>query len=467
MMNLFYKFSKSYIWIGIVTFLFALFVTLFVRYVFFPIVMPGAIDPQGLLLHTDSISYHRMATAIAAEIHRSGWKAWDLNPMDNVMIGFLSALYAIFVPKAWVVIPFGALAHALAVVLLTRLARAFTSDPRWALVAALPYALFPSAAFWYTQILKDGYFNVGILLYLVGWVVLLEFGSAGNSGLRKILASVVLIGTGYTLQGLVRPYTMSIVLVVSLGMFVIVTAAAWYRRHRGEISTRRGASLVLIAFLCVAGQVYLKVDFGYRFTSEASVELLVRGDQAERAYWQMTPGLPGWLETRLASLSGVRNAYIRGRPDAKSTIDRDVRFTRAADIVAYVPRAIQIAFLAPFPDQWLGQGSTAATTVMRRVSMLEMLVTYGLLLFLPAAVYFWFGRAVFWIAVVYPGVMMTVYALATPNMGTFYRVRYAYLMIFIALAIVAMGKVISRLRGVHNTGIVDENDGGAPAVSRG
>jgi heme A synthase len=72
---------------------------------------------------------------------------------------------------------------------------------------------------------------------------------------------------------------------------------------------------------------------------------------------------------------------------------------------------------------------------MRRVAMLEMTMVYLVFLFLPFAFWRWRGRGELWAAATVCGVVMLVYALGTPNVGTLYRVRYAYLMVFVALGV--------------------------------
>jgi len=438
--------SESYVLFGSVVFALSSLATSFVRYVFFPVVMPNAASSDGLLLATDSINYHSSAVELAAQVNLFGWDVWELTPNGNIMEGFLAALYVVCLPEAWVSIPFSAMAHAVAAILMVRLARFFTDDPRVALIAAIPYVLFPSAAFWYTQLLKDGYFNVGLLAFLVGWMLLAKPNDSPRAHGRQMLCAMLLIGLGYAIQGLTRPYVMPIALVVSLALLGITVVAVSIRLHRRDISLGRGSGVLFVACLCIAGQIALKSDLGDRFASEDLVELGARGRYAADTYWQETPWVPQWLDGRLSTLSGVRDRYIEGRPDAASTIDKHVRFIRAGDVFAYIPRAVQVGFLAPFPNQWFGDGSTNATTIMRRISMIEMLFVYGLLPFVLLAAYCWRCHVGLWIAATYPSVVVVIYALATPNIGTLYRVRYGYLMIFLALAITAIGEAWKKIR---------------------
>jgi hypothetical protein len=100
-----------------------------------------------------------------------------------------------------------------------------------------------------------------------------------------------------------------------------------------------------------------------------------------------------------------------------------------------LPRALQIGFLAPFPNDWFGSGSRPANTMMRRVAGSEMRLVYLALLGLPMALWRWRRELSLWIFVFYAAGMQTIYTLVTVNIGTLYRFRYGYLMTFVALGI--------------------------------
>lgn len=432
--------KRQHLWlIGCLTFVMSIGVTIFVRYIFFPLVMPGAISPEGLLLATDSIEYHRLALEISERFKASGWSEWQFSlKKDNIMPGLLAAYYSTALPGASVAIFFAALVHALAAMILMRIMLFFTTDWRVAFIAASPYIFYPSAAFWYTQLLKDGYFNVGVLTFLLGWILLAR-SSEWVSPLRGAAGASFLIMLGYLIQAVIRPYTMSITLYLSLLFVVILTVSHLTQYLRDRQSRGRMALTILVALGSIAVLHSSKINLGYRLTSKAKVEVTERSNHAIKKYWQSDSAwLPSSLQLQLSALSGVRDVYITGRPDAKSMLDQDVQLKNPSEVVAYIPRALQIGLLAPFPHQWFEQGSTSATTIMRRVSMVEMIVTYAALLFLPVAIWLWRRRAEIWIAATYSLTVLTIYAIATPNIGTLYRVRYCYLMVLVAFGVLAI-----------------------------
>jgi hypothetical protein len=154
-----------------------------------------------------------------------------------------------------------------------------------------------------------------------------------------------------------------------------------------------------------------------------------------KQYWEESSWLTKEVDRKFAVLAGVRDGYLNSGKNPKSLIDTDVTFERVEDLIAYLPRALQIALFAPFPDMWLGQGSTGATTMMRRVSIFEMSATYFALLFLPIAVWRWWRCGEFWTMMGASLSILLLYAVSTPNIGTLYRVRYGYLMLLVTLGL--------------------------------
>ena len=147
------------LWLSI--FVFAVCVAVAVQFVILGLLFPEWSNGHGLLLATDSLGYHQKALALAERIRAEGWSIWQLSPKGHFSAGLAAAHYVLFVPEPWVLIPLAAAAHALSWLILFRIALFFTDDWRIAALAAAPYILFPSSVFWYAQLLKDAYFNLG------------------------------------------------------------------------------------------------------------------------------------------------------------------------------------------------------------------------------------------------------------------------------------------------------------------
>jgi hypothetical protein len=151
--------------------------------------------------------------------------------------------------------------------------------------------------------------------------------------------------------------------------------------------------------------------------------------------WRPTPWLPRVLDNGLFTLATVREQARLGYSDAASAIDTDVVLDSASAVIAYLPRAVLIVFLAPFPSDWFGRGSYESTTLMRRVAAGEMLGIYFALAMLPYTLWHWRRRVELWVVLVFCSSMMVIYSLAIPTVGVLYRVRYGFLMTLVALAL--------------------------------
>ena len=167
--------------------------------------------------------------------------------------------------------------------------------------------------------------------------------------------------------------------------------------------------------------------------------------------WQPTPWIPRVLDDRLYTIATVREQARLGYGDAASAIDSDRTLDSAGAVIAYLPRALLIVVLAPFPSDWFGRGSYESTTLMRRVAAGEMIGIYLALAMLPCAMWYWRRRIEAWVILVFCTTMMLIYGIAIPTVGVLYRVRYGFLMTLVALA-VAGGIVAWRAMSRGHTG---------------
>lgn len=409
-----------------------------VQLVVLPRLFPAFDGGSGLIIGTNSLDYHRDALAMAARIRAEGWGAWIPGP--QFMTDLLAVLYALTVGAPWVAIPLAAAAHALAAVLLVRMMLLFTADWRLATLAAAPFVLFPSAMFWYTQLLKDGYFLVGLLLFADGWMRA-SMPETWRADPWRPLAAIVTILVGFGLMGMVRFYMLSLMRLDSFLLVVVAIALLAAHWRRGELSGRSFAvaAAVLISVATSLGGVN-QVIFATGVATKADVEVEVRAEAAQVS-WKGKPDsfLPRWIENRLQTLSGVRRGYLSSYSpkDAHSMIDTEDRLESPEEMLRYIPRALQIGFLAPFPDTWLREGTNQATTIMRRVTIIEMIVTYGALICLPWALWRWRRNSALWVLITFSTSMILVFSIGTPNVGTLYRIRYGFLMPVVGLGVLA------------------------------
>jgi hypothetical protein len=350
----------------------------------------------------------------------NGWGEWMLRPQGQAPAGIAAAIYTLTVPEPWTVIPLNAALHAAAAVVLIVIIQRFTSRWQYALIASLPFILYPSAMTWYTQLHKDGFFILGSLVFLLGWITIVERINNFHNP-REIIKAYLLIMTGATLVWVVRPYGVQMMQGVALLIVVGISVYALvFKKYLQSFGAKSLLIPVLLCFIIVSLTPLTQQGVDIREVPETKI-----------MHWKAM--LPSRLDSAFYTLAVLRNGFIDAYPDAGSNIDTDIRFHSALDVIAYVPRALEIALLAPFPNMWLGSGSAVNSSFIRKVSGFEMLGIYFGLLLTILSFKKWRENPAWWIIISFCVGMMVIYALVGVNIGSLYRTRYGFIMTIVAL----------------------------------
>lgn len=435
---------------------------LLVQLVILPRVFPHWDGGHGLLVATDALAFHRVAVQQAMAIRAHGWSVWELKPGGHLPSGVASAVYALTRPEPWTVLPLNAALHATAAVVLLGLLRRLGAGGTVAMAAIVPFVVAPSALQWTTQLHRDPYSILGALLFIRGWTEMAGAVSGRAVALRR---AVVAVAAGTGLVWAARPYVVQILLALVALIAVLLTAVALGRR--GQRPLAAVARPVAVAWLMVVG-VAAVAEGGRailtpppsRQASEAGrlpARTPARADFPARAggrahsteEWRRSAWLPASIEARLYTLSLARRGFLKDYVAAGSNVDTEVVFHSAADMLAYVPRAAAIAFLAPFPAQWFSPGASAAGsgTMMRRLVALEMLGLYAALAFVPLLLWQRRQSLELWVVVTICAGTALAYAFSVPNVGALHRMRYVFVMTLAALGIAAAAGAFRELRG--------------------
>lgn len=431
-------------------------IALIVQLIVLPYLLPGLHAGNGLLVGGDWVSFHDIASKLAEKINAQGWQAWTLRPTVELTAGpagqstagIAAAIYALTVSEPYVLIPLNAALHATASVTLMRIAQYLTSDDFAAMCAALPFVLFPSAMTWYTQIHKDGFYFAGAFLCLYGWILLARLPT-WQSGWRPVLAGLAWLVAGVALMGLVRTYSFQVMQGVGFVFATGLTMLFIVRGAKKQLPWKTCAAAIAILFLVPLLLRLAPVDPKLRSEvpeAASTTGLTVGGrgiaEMLVKDHWRASGWLPNSIEKNFLWLAVQREGYILREPGmqqnqkAGSMIDGEVRLSSVADFVAYLPRAAQIGFLAPFPIHWIAQGASPGGSLMRRLTGVEMIGVYCALLFLPYALWRWRRKVEMWLPVVFGTMMVLVYAFSTPNLGSLYRQRYGFLMLLVGVGLI-------------------------------
>ena len=146
----------------VLTYLYALLAGLLIQWVVLPFLLPGIHAGNGLLAGGDWVVFQQEAVRMAQRIQQDGWAAWALRPGGNAPIGIAASAYAMTgIHQPSVLLPINTLLFALGAACLF-LTFSSIAPALLAVIACLPYVVFPSAAMLYGRKHKDVYGSVRI-----------------------------------------------------------------------------------------------------------------------------------------------------------------------------------------------------------------------------------------------------------------------------------------------------------------
>ena len=394
-----------------------------------------------MLVGGDSIWFHHLAVSMAQTIHAQGWGAWQLRPDGQGPAGVATIFYVLFFQHPWVMIPLYAGLQATAALALFKIIQRLTGNRLTSFLAGLPFWLYPSAMSWYTQMHKDSYMIAGALLILLAWLRLAE--TATWKRWQDVLISLALLFGGAFITWIVRPYAVQMMQAVSFT--IIVLEVCFFAVHLWKREMRLWQGLVAMAVVCVSvvtlteftgGGISAILPPAPPPTTTPTPTTTTTTTPTVQTGW-ISSGFPKKVEEKAYALALVRDGYRFSFPNAGTNIDVSVGFHRISDILLYLPRAAEIAFLSPFPPDWFKPGIIPADTVMRREAGFEMIGVYLALLLLPYTIWRWRTRPDLWIIFIFCTGMMLIYGLVIANVGTVYRFRYGFLMTIVAVDLAA------------------------------
>ena len=442
------------IWLGF--FMVTLTIILLVQLILLPYIFPNWHAGDGLVRGGDWVSFHRVAIQMAERMDIEGWEAWEIRPRGWMPAGVAGAIYALTWPKPWAIAPLNAAIHATTALLMIKLLLIFTASRKVAFIAAIPFVFFPSAMLWYTQIHRDGYNILGMLLFVFGILKILK--SDSNSGHQRWAEGLGLLAaiSGILLIWLVRPYALNIFYYVLMLIMLLLTLYFSVQVMQRKFHFKRALIKILSLGLILLVIFSLSNTEGtMKYQREPLVEqdsLLIEELQEKTStdegyYWVRTKWLPGAIDNHFYSMAVIRSVeYPEKYGETKSGIDYDVSLHSFTDYLFYLPRSLQIAFLAPFPSDWFKEGKYDSTTFFRKVSAFEMLFIYMALVSLIYGLWLWRKKVETYLVLTFCTIMMLPIVFTVPNVGTIYRYRYGYLMLLVSLGVAAFYQFVQNIR---------------------
>jgi hypothetical protein len=434
----------------------------FVLYVFvFGLILQKLIIPMtpwhagnGLMSAGDWIVFQELAIEHVGKINANGWHGFDWRPGGQGPAGFAAAIYVLTgINEPWILLPFQGIVYALAALGLFGVMHTLSGNERIGLLALAPLVFMPSLAMVWGQIHKDLWVISSLLLLLAYWVKLFM-----DKPYPWWLGLIVIFYVNSCMVWM-RPYALQIILVgqCTLLPFLMLTII---RKKNYWAFSLAGISIAVTLFAW--NLTNTSNQDGMSGTSiAASTGVVAAASSATGTCKEWSYSLPiKKLDNTLMSLACTRDGFNSYLPNAKSNLDVDVEFSSAIDIFLYGPRALQIGILAPFPDMWFSDGSTAMSKYFRLISAVEVSTMYVALIGIASLLTFNFigvkildyesNMAVIGI-VIFSFVWVGVYALTTGNVGSIYRMRFPVMLIWMGLGFFGWSRVIVwwRMRGLY------------------
>lgn len=390
----------------------------------------------------DGQGYHGLARDIVA-----AWRGRGAMPQIDVenqtFIAYVAVIYRwlgvhplhVVVLNAW----WGTLMLCAAAALLHRL----QASPGSLRLGIGLLGFWPSLLLWSTQPMKD---PIIVALILVGLAVLVDALAPGSKPSRPAAIRRAALGAASVFcLSLLRGYS-GLILALTAGLYGgvvlwrrMATLRSWPAvSHRLLIIGGMAAGLLLSRQVDVASLVTRPVrqDIVEEATpppeDTASPPAAPTSPQASseppRSMSSELKRAREVVRTRLTptALDGVRQGFVQ--TGGHSVVDEDVTINRSGVLLRYIPRALMIAFLAPFPVQWADVHGR--TRIFRALASVEMCVIYLLLLagltrltrrarrLDPSAM----------AILVFCGLLVVPMSLTVANVGTLFRLRLQFLL---------------------------------------
>jgi hypothetical protein len=382
--------------------------------------LPGTFDQNGigLTFAIDGTSYKQIATLLVDEWQANGFLAWlqAKAPLHSHLYSLSFAVFGKFLGHNILAAEPLNLFYYLGILICIYVLGREIFSARTGLLAAWIVGVWPSFLLHSTQLIRD---SLAILCFLALTVVLTLLLSREFTFRRAIA-----IGIGgamlVTLFWIVRGNMWNVVLVA-----IVITLAMLLYRMLREKKFMTGNAFVMLLIIAAA----LLVPARLESTSLPGVSPPVTPLAIPSAS-QPVPSEGIWI--RALKQIVERRAGFRSYRAHGSNIDSDVRFTRAADILRFIPRAAVIGFFAPFPKMWVQPGNFGLAG--RLLSGLETLAMY--FLYLAVGFCLWQERRnlKMWLLFLVAATGIVALGLVVANAGALYRIRYVFWMMLIIIA---------------------------------
>jgi 4-amino-4-deoxy-L-arabinose transferase-like glycosyltransferase len=413
-------------------------------------IMPNLVSRNGIIVD-DAYLYRKEAVALVEILQQKGVSAWlSASPVLHIKLYSLS--YALFGPLLGFnnlsAEPLNLIYFLLILYLVFQLGQE-VFDRRVGVLAAALIALWPSFLIITTQLLRDPLFIVALLTLALMTIRCLMRDHSWRSGLTTGAIGGM---AGWVLWIVRRPMWEVVLFIVLLGIGFLVIRQL--RERRVLARNLAGVALLLVAVISVP-QVFPMP----RNPLPPSAQTLQDGmpleesppPSSEEAVTRPVPPVLteqpqtpfGYLVARIRRLR-QRFIFAYDNSNNGSNLDTDVELNSMTDVVRFLPRAAVIGFFAPFPNMWFAPMGQAAR-MTRMVAGLETLCMYVIEALALLALWFKRRHLAAWLLFLAAATGVIALGLVVVNIGTLYRMRYAFWMLVIIVGVAGARQALSTL----------------------
>ena len=295
------------------------------------------------------------------------------------------------------------------------------AGPRAAWLASATVGLWPSLMLHSTQLLRDPLLIVAILALMLVLAQLLMRTYERRSALSAATIGTLSCFVIWKCRQDIWPVIMA---VISLAVVLFIIGIS----HERKLAAW---NLAVMALLCVMVIVIPETVRNPPRAIRVIPDDILKKHEA--SFW--------------GRIGATRDQFLmENREGLGSTIDQNESLSTRDDVMKYIPRALALGYLAPFPTMWATAGHTVGS-IGRLLSGLEMSLTY--VIEALACVFIWRSRRhlVTWLLVLTSTLGVLALGLVLVNVGTLYRMRYPF---WILLVILAAATLETRCSGHDN-----------------
>lgn len=395
--------------------------------------LPSQFDQNGLgTFASDSFAYQTEALELCNVLKTQGIAAWATWP-TQLHVRLYSLPLAVLRPSSGFNIlkiePLNLIYYLAILGLIFKLGEV-AFDQRAALLATATVAVWPSFLLHTTQLLRDPLLIVAFLVLILSLIRCLKRDDSWRRGLLWGLAGA----TAILVIRIVR-LPMWDMLWAVIGLAAGLLVLRMIQKRSVSIGQAVFLALVIATMLIVP---HFQADF--RAQQKVKVRRVVLPEELQKLSVsdQIARRREGF------GLQATEDGGV-APSEAGSDLKEGTHFSSMVDIVRYLPRAIEIGFLAPFPNMWFQPGKQVGSAG-RLLAGIESILTYLIEGFALAGLWNGKRRPAVWFLALAAGIGIVALGLIVINIGALVRLRYPFWILMVIIGASGAFHLIAMIR---------------------